>query len=82
MNLIDLIVKNKLTEAKQVLFDRLNAIADNELSKFKVTVASNMFEEVEELDEALIDNWNSVVTNVDKISILGDFSSHKAQDKM
>lgn len=52
MNLIDLIVKNKLTEAKQVLFDRLNAIADNELSKLKVASANNMFEEVEELDEA------------------------------
>lgn len=56
MNLIDSIVKNKLTEAKQVLFDRLNAIADNELSKLKVVSANNMFEEVEELDEAKSNN--------------------------
>lgn len=52
MNLIELIAKNKLIEARDILFERLNKIADNELSKFKVVTANNMFEEVEELDEA------------------------------
>lgn len=52
MNLIELIAKNKLIEVRDILFERLNKIADNELSKFKVVTANNMFEEVEELDEA------------------------------
>lgn len=52
MNLIELIAKNKLIEVRDNLFERLNKIADNELSKFKVVTANNMFEEVEELDEA------------------------------
>ncbi len=38
------------------------------------------FKDVKEMDEALINNWNSVVSNVDKIFVLGDFSFHKAQE--
>lgn len=52
MNLIDLIAQGKLTEAKEVIFERLNKIAANELDKSKVVCADSMFEEVEELDEA------------------------------
>jgi len=34
------------------------------------------FESVEEMDQALIDNWNSVVGKQDKIYLLGDLSFH------
>lgn len=52
MKLIDLIAQGKLIEAKEVIFERLNKIAANELSKATVTIGENMFEEVEELEEA------------------------------
>lgn len=32
------------------------------------------YETVEEMDEALVDNWNSVVTNDDTVFFLGDFA--------
>lgn len=52
MKLIDLIAQGKLIEAKEVIFERLNKIAANELSKATVAIGENMFEEVEELEEA------------------------------
>lgn len=52
MKLIDLIAQGKLIEAKEVIFERLNRIAANELSKATVSIGENMFEEVEELEEA------------------------------
>lgn len=36
--------------------------------------ANRPFDSVEEMDEALIANWNSVVTERDEVFILGDFS--------
>ena len=52
MKLIDLIAQGKLIEAKEVIFERLNKIAANELSKATVSIGANMFEEVEDLEEA------------------------------
>lgn len=52
MKLINLIAQGKLIEAKEVVFERLNKIASNELSKVTVVTGANMFEEVEELEEA------------------------------
>lgn len=52
MKLIELIAQGKLIEAKEVIFERLNKIAANELSKASVSIGANMFEEVEDLDEA------------------------------
>jgi len=52
MKLLDLIVQNKLTEAKELVFQQLNSIASKRLEESRRYVASDMFEEVEELEEA------------------------------
>jgi len=50
MNFIDAILHNKLDEAKQALFDRLDIIVAQRLEEAKRYVAEDMFEQV--LDEA------------------------------
>ena len=53
MTLIDLIAQNKLAEAKEILFNRLDEIAAEYLEEEKAYVASTTYVEVEEqLDEA------------------------------
>jgi len=52
MNFVDHIVKNKLVEAKQSIFDRLNELAADKLQELKQVVGSSVYEEVELLDEA------------------------------
>lgn len=54
MNLINLIIQGKLEEAKEIVFSRLNEIADKRLQEAKVYVAGDSYEEVEveDLDEA------------------------------
>jgi hypothetical protein len=52
MNFVDHIIKNKLVEAKQSIFDRLNQIASDKLQELKQVVGSSVYEEVELLDEA------------------------------
>jgi len=55
MTLIDLITQNKLAEAKEIIFNRLDEIAADYLNEEKVYVASNTYTEVdveEQLDEA------------------------------
>ena len=52
MNFVDHIVKNKLVEAKQSIFDRLNELASDKLQELKQVVGSSVYEEVELLDEA------------------------------
>ena len=53
MTLIDLIAQNRLAEAKEIIFNRLDEIAAEYLNEEKVYVASNTYIEVEEqLDEA------------------------------
>lgn len=51
MKLIDLIINNKLTEAKELIFNVLNQNAQIKLEQQKSDVASNAYEEVEELEE-------------------------------
>jgi hypothetical protein len=52
MRFVDLILSNKLDEAKNVLRSRLNEIVSKRLQEAKRYVAEDMLEEVEELDEA------------------------------
>ena len=55
MTLIDLIAQNRLTEAKEIIFNRLDEIAAKYLEEEKSFVASNTYTEVEvdeQLDEA------------------------------
>jgi hypothetical protein len=54
MTFIESIVNNKLTEAKDKLFARLNEIASEKLTEAKVHIAHIVYEEVEELDEGNI----------------------------
>ena len=49
---VDLILSNKLNEAKDVLRSRLSEIVSKRLQEAKRYVAADMLEEVEELDEA------------------------------
>lgn len=51
MKFVELILQNKLDEAKQALFDRLNEIAAKQVEEAKRYVALDRFEEVEVLDE-------------------------------
>lgn len=53
MSFVDLIGKNKLIEAKEFLFNRLDEIAANYLAKEREIIGRNTYVEVEEqLDEA------------------------------
>ena len=55
MTLIDLIAQNRLSEAKEIIFNRLDEIAAEYLNEEKVYVASTTYIEVEvdeQLDEA------------------------------
>jgi hypothetical protein len=55
MTLIDLIAQNRLTEAKEIIFNRLDEIAAEHLEEEKAYVASTTYTEVEvdeQLDEA------------------------------
>ena len=54
MTFIESILNNKLTEAKDKLFARLNEIASEKLTEAKVHIAHNVYEDVEELDEGNI----------------------------
>ena len=50
MNLIDLIAQNKLSEAKELIYNQLNSIASNNLEQLKPVVVGNTY--VEDLTEA------------------------------
>jgi phosphoenolpyruvate carboxylase len=59
MKFVDLILQNKLDEAKQELFDRLNEMVAQRLEEAKQYVAADRFEEVD-LDEATKRNPNII----------------------
>jgi hypothetical protein len=59
-NFVDLILQNKLDEAKQVLFDRLDKMVAERVESAKRYVAADRFEEVEELEEAARRNPNII----------------------
>jgi hypothetical protein len=60
MKLIDLIFKGKLVEAKEELFNRLNEVAAKRLEEIKRTVAADIYEEVEVIDEANIQRMGRI----------------------
>ena len=54
MKLIDLIAQNRLGEAKELVYEKLNRIAAKRLEETKKTIPEIVFEEVEsELNEAI-----------------------------
>jgi len=60
MTFIELIIENRLDEAKEKLFERLNEITTKRLEEAKRYVQADIFEEVEELDEAAKRNTNII----------------------
>lgn len=54
MNFVDLILQNKLEEAKELIFEHLDAIVSLRLEEAKPYVVEEMFEEVE-VDEEVIE---------------------------
>jgi hypothetical protein len=60
MKLIDLIFEGKLVEAKEELFTRLNKVASKRLEEIKRTVAADIYEEVEVIDEANIQRMGRI----------------------
>ena len=53
MNFVDLILQNKLDEAKELIFERLNDIASIRMEEAKPYVVDAMFEEIEVDEEVL-----------------------------
>jgi len=62
MNLIDMIINGQLTEAKKIINEKLDEIRMQRLEEFKKYIASDIYEEVEELDES-----KPVSTNIVKM---------------
>ena len=60
MKLIDLIFEGKLVEAKEELFTRLNEVAAKRLEEIKRTVAADIYEEVEVIDEANVQRMGRI----------------------
>lgn len=53
MNFINKLIEGKLDEAKQSIFNRLNEIVYKRLKEEKKDLAEEIFEDVEQLDEAV-----------------------------
>lgn len=60
MNLIELIAQNKLNEAKELIFKRLNEITAVRLAEVKEIVAEQQYVEVEILDEGNIQRMGRI----------------------
>ena len=60
MRLIDLILEGKLVEAKEEIFSRLNEVASKRLEEIKRTIAADIYEEVEVIDEANIQRMGRI----------------------
>lgn len=53
MNFVDLILQNKLDEAKELIFERLDEIASIRMEEAKPFIVDDMFEEIEVDEEVL-----------------------------
>jgi len=60
LDFVNLILQNKLDEAKKVLFDRLDEMVAERTESAKRYVAADRFEEAEELEEATRRNPNII----------------------
>lgn len=60
MNFIENIISNKLKEAKEDIFNRLNEIVGERLEEHKFYLANDRFEGVEEIEEAVRRNPNVI----------------------
>ena len=52
MNFINLLIEHKYNEAKEIIYVQLNEISSKKLEEIKRTVAADIYEEVEVVDEA------------------------------
>ena len=52
MNFINLLIEHKYNEAKEIIYARLNEITSKKLEEIKRTVAADIYEGVEVVDEA------------------------------
>ena len=56
-------------------------IADTHFNHNKIIEYENRpFKNVEEMNEKLIENWNSVVGRIDKVFVLGDFGFYNSKE--
>jgi len=60
LNFVNLILQNKLDEAKKVLFDRLDEMVAERTESAKRYVAADRLEEVEKLEEVARRNTNII----------------------
>ena len=60
LDFVNLILQNKLDEAKKVLFDRLDEMVAERTESAKQYVAADRFEEVEKLEEVARRNTNII----------------------
>jgi hypothetical protein len=67
MNFVDLILQNKLDEAKELIFERLNDIASIRMEEAKPYVVDAMFEEIEVDEEVLEEAAKKRNPNIQKM---------------
>jgi hypothetical protein len=67
MNFVDLILQNRLDEAKELIFERLNDIASIRMEEAKPYVVDAMFEEIEVDEEVLEEAAKKRNPNVQKM---------------
>ena len=67
MNFVDLILQNRLDEAKELIFERLNDIASVRMEEAKPYVVDAMFEEIEVDEEVLEEAAKKRNPNIQKM---------------
>ena len=67
MNFVDLILQNRLDEAKELIFERLNDIASIRMEEAKPYIVDAMFEEIEVDEEVLEEAAKKRNPNIQKM---------------
>jgi hypothetical protein len=67
MNFVELILQNKLDEAKELIFERLNDIASIRMEEAKPYIVDAMFEEIEVDEEVLEEAAKKRNPNIQKM---------------